>query len=46
MIYRVLDRTETSRPTPKYEATFFEEALKMAESKVEQILVHASIALM
>jgi hypothetical protein len=46
MMYIVLDKTATSRPTPKYSATFLDEGLKMAESKVEQILVNASITLM
>jgi hypothetical protein len=43
-MYSELDRTETSRPTPKCFETFWDEELKMAESKVEQILVKASMA--
>jgi hypothetical protein len=46
MIYIVLDKTATSRPTPKYSATFLDDGLKIAESKVEQILVNARITLM
>ena len=45
MMYSELERLDTSRPTPKYLETFWLEALKMAESKVEQILVNATIAL-
>jgi hypothetical protein len=45
-MYKVLDRTETSRLTLKWDATFCDEALKTAESKVEQILVKASMAVM
>jgi hypothetical protein len=45
MMYRELERIATSRPTLKWFATLLDEELKMAESKVEQILVNARIAL-
>jgi hypothetical protein len=45
-MYRELDSVATSTLTPNTWATFLVDALKMAESKVEQILVKARIALM
>lgn len=46
MMYRELERMATSRPTLKCFDTLLDEALKTAESKVEQILVKARMALM
>ena len=45
-MYRELERMATSRLTPKCFETLLDEELKTAESKVEQILVKASMALM